>query len=385
MVQLSVNPNSPDQQKIARSTTDGYASVDEPSMPQPSTFVSTVYMSLSKPIVEIENLVNASDANSATSPKTYISTAYIELKNKPEVSPANISQKNNQDNVIPYPEKPSFVPSKHGKKIKRKKKLRKQLKKLKNKTSLNCNNVEIIEVRRVHFSKSSSIVPIQISNTSINAVIDSGAQVTILSDKVYQNLVKKPPIVGPVKLRMADGNTLTDGLRVGPVKMKIGEKFYHYYIIVAPLAEEMLFGHDILKSQPECTMDFIRGALYFDGQIILTGSENSDDPDNSDITTTQRIKIPAGSIRRVACKMNKNLDDFIIETFSHLKIIAPKVLRKGGTDPIVCLLNPRDRPVIIKKMEHVPGHAKECSMLSAISCQPLFCRGTNCCVCLPSE
>ncbi|MEX1352018.1 MAG: pol polyprotein, partial [Desulfobacterales bacterium] len=231
-------------------------------------------------------------------------------------------------------------------------------------------SIEIVEVRRVNFSKSSTIIPIQIKNQKINAVMDSGAQKTILSEQIFDKLEQKPPVLGPVKLRMADGSTLVNGMRVGPVSMKIGEKFYKFDVIVAPLAEDMLFGHDIIQSQPECTMDFIRGVLYFDDQRILTASDEGDSGYAiSNVTVTKRIKVPAGSIRRIVCKMDKQLDDYIIETFSHLKVIAPKILRKGGTDPVICLMNPRERPVVIKKGQMI-GRAFPVESISEDSSDP---------------
>jgi hypothetical protein len=253
---------------------------------------------------------------------------------------------NNVDNSHQKEENQVKLKKKSRMKLKREAILKKQL--LCKQGIFDCNSIEIIEVRRVKFSKSSTVIPIQISNKTVNAVMDSGAQVTILSDKIFDNLPKKPPIVGPVKLRMADGSTLIDGKRVGPVTMKIGDAWYQYYVIVAPLAEDMLFGHDIIMSQPQCTMDFIRGVLYFDGQIILTKSENSDQ-ENAEVKIIKRITIPAGSVKRVACKMNKINGDYVIETFQHLKVIAPKILRKAGTEPIVCFANPRDMPVVINK------------------------------------
>ncbi|MEX1352305.1 MAG: reverse transcriptase domain-containing protein, partial [Desulfobacterales bacterium] len=238
-------------------------------------------------------------------------------------------------------------------------------------STFDCNGIEIIEVRRVNFSKSSTLIPIQIKNKNIRAVMDSGAQVTILSEKIFNELPAKPPVVGRVKLRMADGNTLIDATRVGPVAMKIGNQWYHYFVIVAPLAEDMLFGHDILKSKnlSECTMDFLRGVLYFDGQIILTVDDGGIETNHTKVKTCKRIRIPAGSIKRVACTMEKGMGDYIVETFDHLKVIAPKVLRKGGTDPIVCFVNTRDRPVTIKKGQYI-GRAFPVDSISDESSDP---------------
>jgi hypothetical protein len=348
----------------------GHADLSNLVTNSPPKFVSTLNFTLSKPKFEtvghadvstpikvtpkIETVGHADvSPPSEIPPNKIISTAFLEFKTKPEksIGNADLSSASNENisenDEIETPQS-CHVQKNFQKKLKRKRKGCRM--KENKKPTLDCNNIEIVHVRRVHFSKSSSMIPIQIHNTSVSAVLDSGAQVTILSDKIYNSLAKKPPVMCRVKLRMADGSTLTDGKRVGPVKMKIGDKYYQYFIIVAPLAEDMLLGHDILKSGPESTMDFLRGVLYFDGQIILTESENLDDPETSEISTIKRIKIPAGSIRRIVCKMNTPLNnDYIIETFTHLKVIAPKILRKAGDDPIVCLLNPRDRPVVIQK------------------------------------
>jgi len=55
----------------------------------------------------------------------------------------------------------------------------------------------------------------------------------------------KPRKVKDVKL-FAAGNKNMNGSVVGPLKLKVGSKIYTEFIFVAPIAQELLLGFDIL-------------------------------------------------------------------------------------------------------------------------------------------
>ena len=56
---------------------------------------------------------------------------------------------------------------------------------------------------------------------------------------------------------------------------------------------------------------------------------------------------------QVHCKLAENLPDYVIEPLEGIKFMAPRVLREGSTDPIICLLNPTDRYKLIKKGQQI--------------------------------
>jgi len=69
--------------------------------------------------------------------------------------------------------------------------------------------------------------------------------VTIISEDVFNAMKVKPRKVKDVKL-FAAGNESMNGSVIGPVKLKIVSKVYTEFIHVAPIAQEMLLGFDIL-------------------------------------------------------------------------------------------------------------------------------------------
>lgn len=67
---------------------------------------------------------------------------------------------------------------------------------------------------------------IQVSDREKNTVVDTAAEVKIISDKVYQSLKKPPPTLRDVKLLIAGRKMGMNVLMVGPVKLNIGSQWY---------------------------------------------------------------------------------------------------------------------------------------------------------------
>ena len=63
-------------------------------------------------------------------------------------------------------------------------------------------------------------IPVQIDNSLVEAVIDSAAEVTIISDKVYQSLRIPPKKLYDVRLDTAGRQLSMKGFVAGPVKLK---------------------------------------------------------------------------------------------------------------------------------------------------------------------
>jgi predicted aspartyl protease len=109
-----------------------------------------------------------------------------------------------------------------------------------------------LEVKRIRDEKGNKVtVNIHLEGQNVKALVGTGAQVSIISEQVYHNFKLRPSYLAMVKLRMANGSVVENGIRVGPVRMKIGRQWYIFPVLVAPLSEgkQMILGYDILKSQ----------------------------------------------------------------------------------------------------------------------------------------
>ena len=79
--------------------------------------------------------------------------------------------------------------------------------------------------------------------------VDTAAQVTIISDWVFDSLQRKPEKIRDVKLLTAGRDLAISGKVVEPVRLKIGERWYMENVYVVPIDQEMLLGFDILRDK----------------------------------------------------------------------------------------------------------------------------------------
>lgn len=83
------------------------------------------------------------------------------------------------------------------------------------------------------------------SRTTV-AVVDTAAEASIISDKVYQSLKIKPPIRRHTFMHGAGRDMKMETFIIGPVDIRIGSCNYPSGIYVAPIDDEMLLGLDFL-------------------------------------------------------------------------------------------------------------------------------------------
>lgn len=72
-------------------------------------------------------------------------------------------------------------------------------------------------------------------NTTVKAAVDTAAEVSIISDKLYNKLIPKPPILRQATVNTAGRGMEIDTFIVGPVNIEIGSKFYKTELYVAPI------------------------------------------------------------------------------------------------------------------------------------------------------
>ncbi|XP_053400393.1 uncharacterized protein LOC128557241 [Mercenaria mercenaria] len=191
---------------------------------------------------------------------------------------------------------------------------------------------------------------IQVGDQPVKAIVDTAAQVTIISDKVYNSLRHKPPKVKEVKLMTAGRELWLTGYIVGPVRLKIGSKWYKENVYVAPIEQQMLLGFDILCDKGQSILDMGRGIIIFDGMHITLDVDSINGfPSVSRVTVAKRKVIPPHSVAHVKCKMDTELTDYVIEPLDQSKVWKPRVVREGFTDPVVCVVNSTDRYKLISK------------------------------------
>ena len=161
---------------------------------------------------------------------------------------------------------------------------------------LNYKREERVYIHQVRAG--SSFVQLKVGSIDINARIDSGAEITILSSKIYEKLNKAPAKVKEVGLQMADKDTVMKGFIIQPLKMKLGNQCFSERVYVASIGEDMLLGHDLLHHLGVC-LDMRTDTLILnEEQISVTTSFNINTPTVARVSVKQKVRLPPNTRSR---------------------------------------------------------------------------------------
>ena len=161
---------------------------------------------------------------------------------------------------------------------------------------LNYKREESVYIHQVRAG--SSFVQLKVGSIDINARIDSGAEITILSSKIYEKLNKAPAKVKEVGLQMADKDTVMKGFIIQPLKMKLGNQCFSERVYVASIGDDMLLGHDLLHHLGVC-LDMRTDTLILnEEQIPVTTSFNNNTPTVARVSVKQKVRLPPSTRSR---------------------------------------------------------------------------------------
>jgi predicted aspartyl protease len=199
-------------------------------------------------------------------------------------------------------------------------------------------------------SSSNIKVNLSINGAAVAAIIDTAAQVTIISDRLYQSFKEKPPILSKVTLHTAGRDLNMLGYKVGPVSIVIGSQtFLENEVYVAPVEDEMLLGLDFLQ-QHQAVINMSDGKLEIGhGRISMNCAIDSlKELQVAEVTVLNNTVIPPCSVLRLPCSTAIQ-DDYVIEPVEFDTILSPRTLHVKGSSPTVCLVNLSDRRVKLKQ------------------------------------
>ena len=135
------------------------------------------------------------------------------------------------------------------------------------------NEPMLINVRCLQ-SNSSLKVSCQVDQSPVVAVVDTAADVTIISEVTLKGMVTKPKVLREVRMRAAGENQIFRAQDVGPVLLKIGENSLSRNIFVAPIRDPMLLGIDVLR-ELNAKIDVSGAELICNNQSIPLASSHT--------------------------------------------------------------------------------------------------------------
>ncbi|XP_036000896.1 uncharacterized protein LOC118565187 [Fundulus heteroclitus] len=141
-------------------------------------------------------------------------------------------------------------------------------------------------------------VPLIINGISTQAVADTGAQTTVISEELYQSLLENK--TAPVDLHqtyllnagVGDGMKAKHGLTV---TFQIGSKSFNWDVHVAPIRDSVLLGLDLMKAHD--VVIYTRGKVFIGSEQVPSKivRDNGSDYCVARVTLGETIIIPASS------------------------------------------------------------------------------------------
>ncbi|CAC5393255.1 unnamed protein product [Mytilus coruscus] len=191
---------------------------------------------------------------------------------------------------------------------------------------------------------------VKIQDKEVNALIDTGSEVTILKDSVFETLAEKPYIIRETTMHGAGRDMLMTCRITNPMSRFFDKTQRH-------------FGCTCQK------VDFKehRGTTAtWRGTNTGPNGEQGNSPRNYHNTTT-------------ALRINLNTEDvtsdYLIEPKGNSTLLIPRTVCAKGQKPTLCFLNITDHPVKLPKGDEV-GYTQEVSVIQSLEDEPLPSVGT---------
>ncbi|CAC5364007.1 unnamed protein product [Mytilus coruscus] len=217
---------------------------------------------------------------------------------------------------------------------------------------------------------------VRIQDKEVNALIDTGSEVTILKDSVFETLAQKPYIIRETTMHGAGRDMLMTCRITNPVEFSIQHLTFNERLYVAPIDCDMLLGADFLIKH-SAILDVPAKKLTLKNTVVqlLLGGEPTPVPMVNRVTVQETIIIPPNTALRINLNTEDVTSDYLIEPKGNSTLLIPRTVCAKRQKPTLCFLNITDHPVKLPKGDEV-GYTQEVSVIQSLEDEPLPSVGT---------
>jgi len=198
----------------------------------------------------------------------------------------------------------------------------------------------------------SLLVSLRVNNLLVDAVIDTGAQVSVIS-KTFANKLDVPPSsFERVKLKNAQKGSSMEGKVAKGLVLHIGTQTYPWDLVVADISDDLILGYDFLKFN-HSVLNLNENSLVLNGESIPahTKRENGTEFKISRVLVQKKIVIPPFSLKIIKARMtHPTSSEYMLTPIRNAKdVLVPSMVVKGDSTVPVCLLNDSSKYKVLKK------------------------------------
>ena len=200
-------------------------------------------------------------------------------------------------------------------------------------------------------------VDVRVKGLVVKAVVDTAAEVTLVSDRVVAQLPEDVPVLEHVYMKTAGRGLQMNGSIVGPVTIQLGDMVFQERVYVAPIEDCMLLGLDFLKKHG-ATIDIVGATMCLNGQVVPMSQEGGlVEARVANVTVARTVIIPPNSVAMIKCSLGKPIGTFAIEAECG-DLIVPMSVHVSEAGLRLPMVNMSDHHVRLKQGKLV-GRAEE--------------------------
>ena len=198
-------------------------------------------------------------------------------------------------------------------------------------------------------------IPICVNGIHVpTAIVDSAAQVTLISRELYDSLPKPPEVLQTVHLKgISDSQAKVKAYKLKNVNLNVGGQIFSWPVYVAPISDPVLIGLDFLLDK-HCQIDLKSKTL----KIGKTTVQASIVPNGKHTTfpvaravVAKRKVVPPNTMCDITIDL-RGMVEFpeclIIEPSAHTKLLLSGTLVNTNNTMTVRVVNPTDSFVTLK-------------------------------------
>jgi hypothetical protein len=212
-------------------------------------------------------------------------------------------------------------------------------------------------------------VPVEVQGMQLQAVVDTAAQVTLVSEEFYKLLDPAPPIRKEVVMNTAGKGMQMDRYIAGPFQVVLGTHQFSVEIYVTLIEEEMLLGLYFLEANG-VSLHLKEKELQIAGEVIpmsLGAGSPLVNEKETGVSLVKGCKVPPNSVMRVGAQLSESLGgEYIVKAATKGEILIPRTLHKGGDNLVLCLINLFDHHVELEKGEVLAYAEEVCSKVGPV-------------------
>ena len=189
-------------------------------------------------------------------------------------------------------------------------------------------------------SKPSDIrVKTSVNGRNVDAVIDTAADVTVISGSLYNSMKNRPKLTGRVNLRAEAEGQIFRASVTEAVCIQIGSAQIFSVLFVAPIQDNMLLGIDLLRKF-QATIDLKKGIFMVKGEKILL-AQHYPVSKGFDVKLDRKIKCPPLSTTTVRIPVCVDFHNAILdfEPNNTLPIFIPAAIFEQTVEVPIHLTN----------------------------------------------